>query len=264
MDHVLFVIFGILISYLFSILGAVSMWSRNSFLFHSITHCLLTSTALAIFFNQEHLVSYYNIFFSIIIAIVINILNKKKIEINTVVYLINFTCLVVFITICHIGNLNINSIDSYLFGDLFLIGRVDLIVTFILSFIVTVIAIKHHKQIILYIINQDIAKIKYKNSEKIILLITIIQALFVAVAIKYIGTFLVSTSLLIPAIIFHNLSPKKNIIYSFSITFMAYIASYSIGVKYSIPFSISFGCSLLLFLIFFSLKYVNFSNKIIK
>ncbi|WP_123040932.1 metal ABC transporter permease [Cohnella candidum] len=102
----------------------------------------------------------------------------------------------IFFTLGISYNLNVN---SYLFGSIYTLNSVDLLVIAIVTVVVLAIVLLHRKELFLLSFDEDAAAVNGLPVRYFNILISILTALVISAAIKIVGALLVSALLTVPA-----------------------------------------------------------------
>jgi zinc transport system permease protein len=98
-----------------------------------------------------------------------------------------------------VNGFNVN-IFSYLFGSILSLSDFDLFLLVLSSIIVILTILFIHKQIILVILNPDLARLNGVNNKLVNYLLAIVSAITVVIAIRAVGILLVTGLLVIPTL----------------------------------------------------------------
>lgn len=225
---ILIILALILISCIFAPIGCIALWKRYVYFGDGLAHSSFLAVSISII---AHLPLIYSglivaILFSIFVFIFQN--NSEK---NAVINLISSSMLAIALIINYFSSAQ-NNIVHLLFGDILSVTFDDLIVLAIIFIVIIGFIIYFYNQILLIIINRDIALIKGVKVNIIELLFLLILSVSVFSAIKIVGVLMVTAILLIPAMIarFIANSPALMIIISIFVSlfinFCAAAASY--------------------------------------
>lgn len=184
----------ILISLTFAPLGCIALWKRYIYFGDALAHASLLAGSLSLSSGLPMI--YCGIIFAIIFAILV--FNFKTFDNNAVISLVASTMVAVALVISYSQPYKIN-IDELLFGDIITVVFSDLAILAILFITVTIFILLFHKQITLMILNKDIAIISGVKVAALELAYLILLSVSVFATIKTVGTLLVTSVLLIPA-----------------------------------------------------------------
>ncbi len=239
------------------LLGVFTLWKRLFYFGDAMSHSLLFAISLGVVFNSNQTLTL--VIFAIIFAILAHFLGKsnrdKKSMIIAILSYFSIACafLIDDFAPSH------DDFHNFIFGDIvnissnetFVLGTILLI-----SFLYTIFAFR---KILLINLNSDLAKIQKIKTDFWNLSFLILLAVSVALSVKIIGIFLITSLLILPAAIsrFFAKSPKEMIFLSILISLVTSVFSFLIASNYNLKIGALTSVSLCL--IFF---LVNFSKKI--
>ncbi|ABV85044.1 metal ABC transporter permease [Rickettsia massiliae] len=216
----------ILISCIFAPLGCIALWKRYIYFGDGLAHSSFLVASISII---AHVPLIYS---GIIVAILFSFfvfIFKNNSEKNAVINLISSFMLAVALVINYFTSLQ-NNIVNLLFGDILSVSFNDLMILAIVLITIIGFIVYFYNQILLIIINRDIAVIKGLKVNIIELIFLLLLSLSVFSAIKIVGVLMVTAVLLIPAMIarFVAYSPSQMIIISILISlFINFCAAFS-------------------------------------
>ncbi|AFC73330.1 metal ABC transporter permease [Rickettsia montanensis] len=216
----------ILISCIFAPLGCIALWKRYIYFGDGFAHSSFLVASISII---AHVPLIYS---GIIVAILFSFfvfIFKNNSEKNAVINLISSFMLAVALVINYFTSLQ-NNIVNLLFGDILSVSFNDLMILAIVLITIIGFIVYFYNQILLIIINRDIAVIKGLKVNTIELIFLLLLSLSVFSAIKIVGVLMVTAILLIPAMIarFVAYSPSQMIIISILISlFINFCAAFS-------------------------------------
>lgn len=230
---VLIILALILISCIFAPIGCIALWKRYIYFGDGLAHSSFLAVSISIIAHFPLIYSglIVAILFSIFVFIFQN--NSEK---NAVINLISSSMLAIALIINYFSSAQ-NNIVNLLFGDILSVVSNDLIVlTIMLIAIICFIAYFYNK-ILLIIINRDIAIIKGIKVNIIELLFLLILSVSVFSAIKIVGVLMVTTVLLIPAMIARFMvgSPGMMIIISIFISLFINFCAATVSFYFDLP-----------------------------
>lgn len=202
----------ILISLIFAPLGCISLWKKYIYFGDGLSHASLLAGSISLALQLPMI--YSGIIVAFFFAFAVFIL-KNTAESNAVISLVASFTLSLALIISYLNPQTIN-INSLLFGDILAVSFEDLtILTIILALVICFIW-HFYNQIILIVINREIAQIKGIKVKTIELIFLLLLSLSVFSTIKIVGALLVTSILIIPAMTARFLAktPKQMIIYS--------------------------------------------------
>ncbi|WP_375326883.1 metal ABC transporter permease [Candidatus Tisiphia endosymbiont of Nemotelus uliginosus] len=250
----------ILISLIFAPLGCISLWKKYVYFGDGLAHASLLAGSISIICHFSVISS--GVIVAILFAILVFILNNKAVG-SSVVILVSSFMLSLALVISYLKPAQIN-INNLLFGDILAASFNDIGILLLLLILVVSFIWYFYDQILLIVINKDIAKIKGINVRIIELVFLIFLSLAIFSTIKIVGSLLVTSILLIPAMTSRLISrtPGRMIInaaiISLAINFIGLISSFHFDIPltpiitlintiiYSLIYSISYVKKILL------------------
>lgn len=186
----------ILLSSILSILGIFLILKRGVFIADALAHSSLLGVGLSFLVGLNYF--FTTLFYLILCAILIFLIEKKS--------LLNYDLLIMIMAILGIaGGVLIlstsfakSSLISFLFGNILLIDKLDVIVLFLIFSAVLTLFKLYGKDTLLTFINKDLAYTENIKVDAINLFFIIILSIVIGVSIKMIGVLLVSSLLVLP------------------------------------------------------------------
>ncbi|MEG8230759.1 metal ABC transporter permease [Candidatus Rickettsia tasmanensis] len=223
----------ILISCIFAPLGCIALWKRYIYFGDGLAHSSFLMASISII---AHVPLIYS---GIIVAILFSFfvfIFKNNSEKNAVINLISSFMLAVALVINYFTSLQ-NNIVNLLFGDILSVSFNDLMILAIVLITIIGFIVYFYNQILLIIINRDIAVIKGLKVNIIELIFLLLLSLSVFSAIKIVGVLMVTAILLIPAMIarFIAYSPSQMIIISILISLFINFCAAVISFYFDLP-----------------------------
>ncbi|WP_395477349.1 metal ABC transporter permease [Rickettsia endosymbiont of Pantilius tunicatus] len=230
---ILIILALILISCIFAPIGCIALWKRYVYFGDGLAHSSFLAVSISIIAHFPLIYSglIVAILFSIFVFIFQN--NSEK---NAVINLISSTMLAIALIINYFSSAQ-NNIVNLLFGDILSITFDDLIVLAIMFIVIIGFIIYFYNQILLIIINRDIALIKDVKVNIIELLFLLILSVSVFSAIKIVGVLMVTAILIIPAMIarFIANSPALMIIISIFVSLFINFCAAASSFYFDLP-----------------------------
>ncbi len=192
----LIIISLILISLIFSPLGCISLWKKYVYFGDGLSHASLLAGSISILI---HLPLLYGGFIVAIIFAILVFMLKNRSNGGSIVILVSSFMLSSALLLSYINPLRIN-ITNLLFGDILSTSLNDLLILSIILVFVVFFIWYFYNQIILIVINRDIAQIRGVKVKTIELAFLVLLSLSVFLTIKIVGALLVTSILLIPAL----------------------------------------------------------------
>ncbi|MEY4463795.1 MAG: Zinc/manganese transporter permease protein [Pseudomonadota bacterium] len=223
----------ILISLIFAPLGCISLWKRYIYFGDGLAHSSFLAASISI-------IAHFPLIYSgLIVAILFSLfvfIFKNNSEKNAVINLISSFMLAVALVINYFTSSQ-NNIVNLLFGDILSVSFNDLVILAIVLVTIISFLVYFYNQILLIIINRDIAVIKGLKVNIIELIFLLLLSLSVFSAIKIVGALMVTAILLIPAMIarFIAYSPSQMIIISVLISLFINFCAALISFYFDLP-----------------------------
>jgi len=187
----------ILISCIFAPIGCVALWKRYVYFGDGLAHSSFLAASISIIAHFPLI--YSGIIVAVLFSIFVFIFQNNS-EKNAVINLISSFMLAIALIINYFASTQNNIIDL-LFGDILSVSFNDLVILAIMLITIISFIVCCYNQILLIIINRDIAVIKNIKVNIIELIFLLLLSLSVFSAIKIVGVLMVTAVLLIPAMI---------------------------------------------------------------
>ncbi|MCC8417862.1 MAG: metal ABC transporter permease [Rickettsia endosymbiont of Bryobia graminum] len=229
----LIILTTILISLIFAPLGCISLWKKYAYFGDGLAHASLLAGSVSILLNFSLVFS--GLIVASIFAILVFMLKNKSASDNSIVLISSFMLsLALVISYLNPSHININNL---LFGDILSVSSHDIVILLGILALVSIFIWYFYEQIILIVINRDIAKIKGIKVGRIELVFLVFLSLAVFSTIKIVGALLVTSILLIPAMTSRIISntPSKMIINSIIISLFVNLLGLLISYHLDIP-----------------------------
>lgn len=223
----------ILISCIFAPLGCIALWKRYIYFGDGLAHSSFLAASISI-------IGYFPLIYSgIIVAILFSLfvfIFQNNSEKNAVINLISSFMLAIALIINYFFSAQ-NYIVNLLFGDILSVTFDDLIILVIMLITIISFIVYFYNQILLIIINRDIAVIKNVKVNIIELVFLLLLSLSVFSAIKIVGVLMVTAILLIPAMIARFLanSPALMIIIAIFVSLFINFCAGAISFYFDLP-----------------------------
>jgi zinc transport system permease protein len=240
-----------LISLIFAPLGCISLWKKYTYFGDGLAHASLLAGTISLIIQLP--IFYSGSIVAILFAILVFVF-KNKSGSNAVVLLVSSCMLALALIVGYMNPLQVN-ITNLLFGDILSASYSDMLTLSTMLVMVLFFIWHFYQQIVLIVINQDIAKIRGIGVNAIELAFLTLLSLSVFCTIKIVGSLLVTSILLIPAMTARLIScyPAQmiiiSIIVSLSVNLLGVIMSFYcdipltpiITIMHSIVYGISYG-----------------------
>ncbi len=230
---ILIILALILISCIFAPIGCIALWKRYVYFGDGLAHSSFLAVSISIIAHFPLI--YSGLIVAILFSIFVFIFHNHS-EKNAVINLISSSMLAIALIINYCSSEQ-NNIVHLLFGDTLSITFDDLIVLAIVFIVNIGFIIYFYNQILLIIINRDIALIKGIKVNIIELLFLLILSVSVFSAIKIVGVLMVTAILLIPAMIARSIakSPALMIIISIFVSLFINFCAATASFYFDLP-----------------------------
>ena len=254
------IIVGICISVSAALIGVILVQKKYSMIGHGLGEAGFASLAIALTLNLNPIL--VSIPVLIIFSLIIMLISQKKnISGDTIIAMVSTTALATGIILTAINNGFNVDVYGYMFGSILTMSTLDVILSILLSITLTIIYFIFYNRLCLISYDENFAKTSGINVTFYQFLIAVITALIVIVGMRMMGTLLISSLIVFPAI------TARKITNSFkSLTLVSCIISvitFLIGIIISAMFSLPTGASIVaadVILLFF----ITILKKIVK
>ncbi|XBC41048.1 MAG: iron chelate uptake ABC transporter family permease subunit [Buchnera aphidicola (Nurudea yanoniella)] len=226
-------------------LGSFIIWRRMSSFGDTLSHSSLLGIAFSILFNIHPF--YIVLLIILCFGMFIHWLDdNSSLSLDTILGIIGYSSLSLGMIIMSIvSDVKKAQFTNYLFGNLLEINNHDLILIFCISLSIFMILLKYWNLMLLVTINSDLAKVDGINIQRINFILIFLIALTISIAIKFIGSLIIISLLLIPSATAQSFSSSPEIMAFFSI--LIGMISLTGGVIFSMLFNIPISPSIALF-----------------
>ncbi|MCM8823304.1 MAG: metal ABC transporter permease [Candidatus Omnitrophica bacterium] len=180
-------------------LGVFLVLRRFSLIGDGLAHVSFATVAIALLLNAHPMIISL-ILVGLVSLLILKLNEKAKVYGDTVIGLISSLGIAIGVIIASsFGGFNID-LFSYLFGNILLVSRLEVIITIFISLLVILIVVLFYHDLFAITFDEDYARvsgIKVGMVNKILILLT---SLIVVLGIKIVGTMLVSSMIILPAI----------------------------------------------------------------
>lgn len=178
-------------------LGSFVVWRRMAYFGDSTAHAAILGVALALAFD----VSIYTgtIAIAVMAALIVSTLSSRGQSIDTLLGVVAHSALAIgLVAISFVPSARVD-LGSYLFGDILAVGHTDLIWIWSGATVVMAMLIWRWQRLVTASVNEELAMAAGIDPRFERLVLSIAIALVVAVAIRIVGSLLISAMLIIPA-----------------------------------------------------------------
>lgn len=216
-----------------SALGVIASWKRLSYYGDGLSHASLLGIAFSLIYQID--MTFAIIAVSLLFAVLIylqDIFDDKNIIIASTTY----GFLALSLILISLAKIDVD-LEEYLFGDIFLLNNIDVVLAVAIFFVAIIIIQRHFKNFLLLSISEDIAYAKKINVPFLKAVYLIILSIILSLSIKILGVMLATAILVIPAQCARYFS--KNPMQMFMQTVIFALASSIIGLylafEYDLP-----------------------------
>ncbi|HCU06050.1 MAG TPA: hypothetical protein DIC42_00475 [Holosporales bacterium] len=241
---------GVCLSFLLAPLGCYLLWQRMAFLGDTLSHSAILGIALSVLFHFPFYHLGTIVYLVGFVLLFDQFTSKKSLSNDTALSLLSYGGMSFGLVILHLCGQD-NTLKHILFGDLLSMDYQSLSWLAILAIVVNIYLGIFHKQLILYILDSELAQQSGLNVKQIRLLFLLTSAIVIAVAIHWVGALIAPALLIIPctAVFTTTASPKETIKKALLFAFF----SFPIGVLGSFYLSLPIGpvivCAFIMILI---------------
>lgn len=233
----------VIITPLLAIIGTVIVNNKMAFFSDAIGHSALTGVALGVLLG----LGASNIIvavFSALLAIVITILKLKQTS-NTdnIISVVSSIAVALGIVVLSVNG-GFSNYTSYIIGDILSITKQEIFSILIALILTITIMYFIYNKLTLISINSTLAKSRGTNVVMYELIFSVIVAIVVALAIKWVGILVINSLIVIPCAISRNIS--KNISQYMLFSIIISMFSGVVGLIVSYQFNVSTGATIVL------------------
>ncbi len=247
------VLVGSLVSLCAALLGVSLVLKRYSMIGDGLSHVgfgILTIATVFGFTSPLYIAIPGVAIFAIIL---LKIGNNSKIKSDSAIALISSSALAIGVAVTSATTGLNTDVCNFMFGSILAMSISDVYLSIIVSIVVAILFIIYYRKLFLITFDEEFAKASGLKAERYTNLIAILTALIIVVGMRMMGTMLISSIIIFPALTSMRLfkSFKKVVISSGIIS----VVSFLIGIYLSYIYNISTGAmivivNLILFVIF--------------
>jgi len=237
------VIVGVLVSLCAALLGVILVLKRYAMIGDGLSHVgfgILT-IAVALGYTPLPIAIPGVMIFAIIL---LKIGNNSKIKSDSAIALISSSSLAIGVAITSLTTGLNTDVCNFMFGSILAMSKSDVYLSIIVSIIVSILFIVYYRKLFIVTFDEDFAKATGLNVKWYTNLIAILTAVVIVVGMRMMGTMLISSIIIFPALtsmrIFKNF--KHVVISSGIISVVAFL----IGLYLSYVFNISTGATIVI------------------
>ena len=237
------ILVGTLVSLCAALLGVSLVLKRYSNIGDGLSHVGYGITTIAVAFGLTPLpIAIPGV---IIVAIILlKIGDNKKIKSDSSIALISSTSLALGVAITSMTTGMNTDVCNFMFGSILAMDMSDVILSIVVSIIVLILYIVYYRKLFAVTFDEDFSKAIGLNVNRYKNLIAILTAVVIVVGMRMMGTLLISSIIIFPALTSMRLfkSYKRVVISSGIISVIAFL----VGLYLSYIFNISTGATIVL------------------
>ena len=238
------ILVGALVSLCASLLGVSLVLKRYSMIGDGLSHVgfgILT-IATAFGFTSPLYIAIPGVMIFAIILLKIG--NNGKIKSDSAIALISSSALAIGVAVTSVTTGMNTDVCNFMFGSILAMSPSDVILSIIVSIIVAILFIIYYRKLFVVTFDEDFAKASGLKAKRYSNLIAILTALVIVVGMRMMGTMLISSIIIFPALTSMRIfkSFKKVVISSGIIS----VLSFLIGLYLSYVYNISTGAAIVI------------------
>lgn len=238
------VLVGILISLCAAILGVSLVLKRYSMIGDGLSHVGfgIVSISAAFGLSSPLYIAIPGVVISAIILLKIG--NNSKIKSDSAIALISSSALAIGVAITSVTTGLNTDLCNFMFGSILAMNRNDVILSVLVSILISVLFIIYYRKVFLITFDEEFAKASGLNVKRYTNLIAILTAIVIVVGMRMMGTMLISSIIIFPALTSMRIFKTfKSVVISSSIIS---IVSFLIGIYLSYVYNISTGATIVI------------------
>lgn len=237
------VLVGTLVSLCAALLGVSLVLKRYAMIGDGLSHVGFGILTVAVAFGFSPLtIAIPGVMITAIILLKIG--NNSKIKSDSAIALISSSSLAIGVAITSLTTGLNTDVCNFMFGSILAMSKSDVYLSVIISIIVSVLFIVYYKKLFIVTFDEDFAKATGLNVKWYTNLIAILTAIVIVVGMRMMGTMLISSIIIFPALtsmrIFKTF--KQVVISSGVISVVAFL----VGLYFSYIFNISTGATIVI------------------
>lgn len=191
-------IIGLLVSLCAALLGVCLVLKRCSMIGDGLSHVAFGSLSIAFALNMAPLIVTVPVVM-LTAFLLLRISESGRIKGDSAIALISSTALAVGVCAAAIGKVNIN-VSSYMFGSIWLVEKQELYYCIPLAILVIAVFVFCYHDIFIVTCDEDFAKASGTNVGLYKTVIALLTALVVVIGMRIMGTLLISSLVIFPAL----------------------------------------------------------------
>lgn len=249
---------GVLVSLCAALLGVSLVLKRYSMIGDGLSHVGFGILTIAVAFGLAPLP--ITIPCVVIFAILLlKIGNNKKIKSDSAIALISSSALAIGVAITSLTTGMNTDVCNFMFGSILAMSKEDVYLSIIVSIVVLILFVIYYRKLFIVTFDEEFAKAIGLNTNWYTNLIAVLTAVVIVIGMRMMGTMLISSIIIFPALISMRLFKTfKSVIISSGIIS---IITFLLGLYLSYVYKISTGATivivnLILFIIFYIIEKI--------
>lgn len=238
---------GLLASIAFGIIGSYVVVKRISYIAGAIAHCVLGGIGVALFLQNNHGIGWFTpmigaVISALLAAFIIGIVSlysqEREDSIIGALWVIGMSVGVLFIakTAGYVDPM------SYLFGNILMISKTDLWITFILDLVIILLSTLFHSRLLAVCFDEEFSRLRGVNTRFYYLFLLCLTALTIVLMVRIVGIVMVIALITLPAAVAGNFSKRLwHMMVLSSILCMFYVTA---GLAISYPTNLPTGATI--------------------
>ena len=227
---------GGLISICAALLGVVLVLKKYSLIGHGLADVGFASVALALALGINPM--YISLPVVLVASFIIMAVSQKKgVSGDTAIGIAATTSLAIGIMITYLGNGFNADISDYMFGSILAVNTSDIIMSLILCAIVIVVYVLFYNRIFIITCDESFAKASGINVSMYRFLIAFLTALTIVMGMRMMGSLLISSLIIFPAVTARNFSGsfKSLVITSGICSVVCFVIGIALTILFNLP-----------------------------
>lgn len=238
------IIVGVLVSICAALLGVSLVLKRYSMIGDGLSHVGfgIITVATAFGFTSPLYISIPGVMLFAVILLKIG--NNKKIKSDSAIALISSSALAIGVAVTSLTTGMNTDVCNFMFGSILAMSKGDVYLSIVVTVIVAILFIIYYRKLFIITFDEDFAKASGLKTKRYTNIIAILTAVIIVVGMRMMGTMLISSIIIFPALtamrVFKTF--KKVVISSGIISVIAFL----IGIYLSYIYNISTGATIVL------------------
>ena len=238
------ILVGTLVSLCAALLGVSLVLKRYSMIGDGLSHVgfgILT-IATAFGFTSPLYISIPGVL--VFAVILLKIGNNRKIKSDSAIAILSSSALAIGVAVTSVTTGMNTDVCNFMFGSILAMSQSDVYLSVVVSIVVAILFILYYRKLFLITFDEEFAKASGLKANKYTSLIAILTALVIVIGMRMMGTMLISSIIIFPALTSMRVfkSFKKVVISSGIVS----VCSFWIGIYLSYIYNISTGASIVL------------------